>query len=122
MTWEGKEGRKKKGREERIYKKINSKDPLYSTGNYRQYLVITYNGKEFEKEYIYIHIYITESLCCTSVNQLYLNLKEEKKERKQNQKLFVSKIQVKNLFKNPSNLCNTEIARRLYTENMSPLR
>ena len=41
MTWEGKEGRKKKGREERIYKKINSKDLLYSTGNYSQYLVIT---------------------------------------------------------------------------------
>ena len=37
--------------------------------NYIQYLVITYNRKEFEKEYIYryiyIHIYITESLCCT---------------------------------------------------------
>ena len=31
--------------------KIN-KDLLYSTGNYIQYLVITYNGKESEKEYI----------------------------------------------------------------------
>ena len=27
---------------------------LYSTGNYIQYLVITYNGKESEKEYMYI--------------------------------------------------------------------
>ena len=27
---------------------------LYSTGNYTQYLVITYTGKESEKEYIYI--------------------------------------------------------------------
>ena len=54
-----------------IYK-INNKDLLYSTGNYIQYLVITYNGKEFEiytyiyiykiKKKIYIYIYI---LCCT---------------------------------------------------------
>ena len=27
-------------------------DLLYSTGNYTKYFVITYNGKEFEKEYI----------------------------------------------------------------------
>ena len=37
-------------------KQINNKDLLYSTGNYIQYLVITYNGKESEKEYIYIYI------------------------------------------------------------------
>ena len=29
---------------------MNNKDPLFSTGNYTQYLVITYNGKESEKE------------------------------------------------------------------------
>ena len=34
--------------------KINNKDLLYSTGNYIQYLVINYNGKESKKEYIYI--------------------------------------------------------------------
>ena len=34
-------------------KEINNKDLLYSTGNYIQYLVITYNGKEPEKVYIY---------------------------------------------------------------------
>ena len=39
----------------------------YSTGNYIQHVVITYNGKESEKEYIiYMYnIYITESLCWT---------------------------------------------------------
>ena len=36
-----------------IYK-INNKDLLCSTGNYIHYLVIIYNGKESEKEYIYI--------------------------------------------------------------------
>ena len=35
-------------------KQINNKNLLYSTGNYIQYLIITYNGKESEKEYIYI--------------------------------------------------------------------
>ena len=30
------------------------KDLLYSTGNSTQYFVITYKGKESEKEYIYI--------------------------------------------------------------------
>ena len=49
-----------------IYKllyKINNKDLLYTTGNYSQYLVITYNGKEFLKNlYIYKYIY-THTLC-----------------------------------------------------------
>ena len=35
-------------------KKNMKRQLLYSTGNYTQYLVITYNGKESEKEYIYI--------------------------------------------------------------------
>ena len=34
---------------------INNKDLLYSTGNYTQYLVITYDGKESEKEYTYMY-------------------------------------------------------------------
>ena len=48
-------------------KQITNKDLLYNTGNYIQYLIITYNGKESKKEHIYIYIYIgiTESLCCT---------------------------------------------------------
>ena len=33
---------------------INNKVLLYSTGNYIQYLVINHNGKEYEKEYIYV--------------------------------------------------------------------
>ena len=41
---------------------INNKFLLYSTGNYIQYPVINHNGKEYEKECIYI----TESLCCTA--------------------------------------------------------
>ena len=39
-------------------KQINNKDLLYSTGNYIQYFVITYNGKESEKEYTYIQFFI----------------------------------------------------------------
>ena len=35
--------------------KINNKDLLYSIGNNIQYLIINYNGKEYEKEYIYIY-------------------------------------------------------------------
>ena len=36
-------------------KQINNKDLLHSTGNYTQYPVITYNGKESEKEQLNIH-------------------------------------------------------------------
>ena len=36
-------------------------DLLYNIRNYIQYIVITYNGKESEKECVFI----TESLCCT---------------------------------------------------------
>ena len=41
-----------------IYKWINNKHLLYSTGNYTRYLIITYNGKESEKEYVYICLYV----------------------------------------------------------------
>ena len=47
---------------------INNKVLLYSTGKYR---VIKHNGKEYEKECVYMYhvhicnIYIAESLCCT---------------------------------------------------------
>ena len=34
---------------------INSKVLLYSTGNYIQYPVINHNGKEYEKECIYMY-------------------------------------------------------------------
>ena len=35
--------------------KIDNTDLLYSTGNYVQYLAITFNGKESEKVYIHTH-------------------------------------------------------------------
>ena len=34
---------------------INNKDLLYRRGNSTQYLGITYNGKESEKEWIYVY-------------------------------------------------------------------
>ena len=50
-------------------KQITKKDLLYSTGNYTQYLVITYNGKESEKEFIYIYyfaVHLKLTQCCKS--------------------------------------------------------
>ena len=48
---------------------MNNKDLMYTTGNYIQKFVITYKGKESEKniyEYMYTHthtyVYVTESL------------------------------------------------------------
>ena len=35
---------------------INNKVLLYSPGNYIQYPVINHNGKEYEKEYIYVSV------------------------------------------------------------------
>ena len=58
---------------------------LYSTGNYSQYLVISYNGKNMRKNihtythtHIYTHIFIWATLLYTRnehniVNQLYFN-------------------------------------------------
>ena len=62
--------------------KENHKDLLYDTGNYTQYFVITYEGKESNKDYTWISIsiyqssvflltirlsiyHLSESLCCT---------------------------------------------------------
>ena len=60
---------------------INNKVLLYNTGNYIQYPVINCNGKEYEKECIYMYNWVT--LLYTRnwyniVNQLYVNLKKEK--------------------------------------------
>ena len=48
-------------------KQINSKVLLYSTGNYIQYIVMNYNGKEHDKEYTYMYIYccLVTKLCPT---------------------------------------------------------
>ena len=35
---------------------INNKVLLHSTGDYMQHPVINHNGKEYEKEYIHIHV------------------------------------------------------------------
>ena len=37
-------------------KQIINKDLLYTTGNSTQYSVITYMGKESEKEWIYVYV------------------------------------------------------------------
>ena len=44
---------------------ISNKVLLHSTGHYVQYPVINHNGKEYEKECIYIYICIIESVWCT---------------------------------------------------------
>ena len=51
---------------------------MYSTGNYIQYLIINYNGKECKNIYIYTHTHIykylnhfAEHLKHSFVNQLY---------------------------------------------------
>ena len=64
MVWEFEIGRCKLSYRE--WK--NSKFLLNSPGNCIQYPLINHNGKEYEKEgvYIYTHICITESLYCTA--------------------------------------------------------
>ena len=42
---------------------ISNKDMLYSTGNFTQYSVMAYMGKESKKR-LDICIFITDSLCC----------------------------------------------------------
>ena len=37
---------------------MNDKVLLYSTGNYIQYTMINHNGKDYEKEYIGIFLYV----------------------------------------------------------------
>ena len=64
--------------------KIENKYSLHSRGNYMQYLVITYNGKNCGKKNIdiYIYMYAQITLLYTwdqhnIVNQLYVKLKKE---------------------------------------------
>ena len=52
-------------------KQINKKDFLYSTEKNTQYLAITNNTKEYEKE----NIYICESLCRTPETNTALSIK-----------------------------------------------
>lgn len=48
-------------------KQVNNKDLLHSTVNYVQYLVITYSGKESEKQYTY-YTYI----CIIYITYIYM--------------------------------------------------
>ena len=52
--------KKKEPKKKKLKKKKkrmdNNKVWLYSTGNYIQYPVINHNGKEYEKEYIYVKL------------------------------------------------------------------
>ena len=44
-------------------KQITTVDLLYSTGNSTQYSVITYMGKESEKEWMYVHVQEIHFFC-----------------------------------------------------------
>ena len=48
-------------------KKINDKILLYGTGENIQYLVISYNGKKFYKEYMCIHLCVFICVCVSVV-------------------------------------------------------
>ena len=51
---------------EKLNAESHSKKCLpYSAGNYSQHLVITYNRKESEKEYMYMYNSYTCFRCCT---------------------------------------------------------
>ena len=52
----------------------DNKDLLYSTGSYTQYFVITYMGKESEKEYIYSFFYVYIYVC-VKLNHCVVHLK-----------------------------------------------
>ena len=43
-------------------RQVNNKDLLYNKGNYIQYLVVTFNGKESEKEYMWLTLQYTWNL------------------------------------------------------------
>ena len=52
-------------------------DLLYSTGNYSQYFVIIYNGKESENMHMYTHtpMYVCVCVCvcvCTTESLCYM--------------------------------------------------
>ena len=64
-----------------IYK-TNNKNLLYSTGNYTQYLLITYNGKESKREYTHTYIWYNWIILLytrNNENQLYFNQELKKK-------------------------------------------
>ena len=66
---------------------MNNDDVLYSTGNYILHSVINSNGKESNKEYTYIYIYI-----CPNHFAVYLKLTHYFKStilQSKNEKLFI---------------------------------
>ena len=48
-----------------IYEIDNQQGPMVQHREYIHYLVIIYKGKESEKEYMCIHVCVSESLCYT---------------------------------------------------------
>jgi len=54
-----------------MYKVDKQQDLLYSPGYYIPYLAATYNGKEFEKLYIYIYVKLNHFAVHLTLAQYY---------------------------------------------------
>ena len=77
------------------YKIETSKELLYSTGNYTQYLVITYTGKKSKKEYTYMSLnHFAIYLKLTEHFKLYF-----KKTQKSNSDIITNLLIFLNYFK-----------------------
>ena len=68
--------------------------PLCYTGNYIEYLIITCNGKESEKEYICV----TKSICCTPETNTTMSVNDTSIKKNQ----YLSTVKIKELSKTQS--------------------
>ena len=59
-------------------KYINNKDVPYSPGNSIQYLIITYNGKESEKENMHVCLYNSPLLYTRNIKSTIFQFKTKK--------------------------------------------
>ena len=72
-------GKQRRDRCKLLYIEWINKVLLYSTGNCVQHPVINHNGKEYEKEHVYVCMHVCVCVCVwlynwiSTVNQLYLN-------------------------------------------------
>ena len=49
---------------------MSNRDLLYTTGKFTQYYVITYAGKESEKEWIYVYVQLIDFAVCLKLTQI----------------------------------------------------
>ena len=100
-------------------KQINNKVLLYSTGNYIQYLIITYNGKESAKLCIYICTYLNHFALHQKLTQCCkLTILQQQQQKKRDRETMGDKTNSEYIMSHTYSTCQLHMQMVLGTQQV----